>query len=66
MNWVRGDDYHIKSVPPGYTITRLYSKDDVSYEVWRGRMHVSTHKDPDEARASAARHSERFDAGAPA
>jgi hypothetical protein len=66
MNWRRGDDYHIKSDPPGYTITRLYVKDGERFEVWRGRMHISSHDTADEARASADLHAERWEAGAPA
>lgn len=71
MNWRRGDNYYIRSVEADgkdgpYTITRLYVKGGEHFEVWRGRMHISSHDSADEARASAARHSEKWDAGAPA
>lgn len=71
MNWRRGDNYYIRSVEPDgsngpYTITRIYLKNGERFELWRGRLHVSTHDTADEARASAVRHAEKWDAGAPA
>lgn len=66
VNWRKGDAYHINSDPPGYTITRCAIDVGYRYEVWRGRMHVSTHTDSAEAKAAAVKHAERWDAGAPA
>lgn len=64
MNWRKGDNYYIRSDCGNYTITRLYVKGGERFEVWRGRLHVSSHDTADEARASAERHAERWDAGA--
>ena len=66
MNWRKGDNYYIRSDCGNYTITRVYVKDGERFEVWRGRMHVSTHDSADDARASATRHAEKWAAGAPA
>lgn len=70
MKWRKGDAYYIRSVEPDgkdgpYTITHLYVKGGESFEVWRGRLHVSSHDTADEARAAAERHAERWNAGAP-
>ena len=66
MNWRKGDDYFIRSECGNYTITRLYDSRGEKFEVWRRRMHVSTHDDAQAARDAAEAHSILFDAGAPA
>lgn len=70
MRWRKGNAYFIRSVEEDgtdgpYTITRLFLGNTEKFEVWRLRLHVSTHTDAEEARASAEAHSLKFNAGLP-
>lgn len=61
MDWKKGDNYHLKSVPPGYTIAKIYMGEKVSYELWRGCMHISEHPIADAAKQAAEAHAERWE-----
>ncbi len=65
MDWVRGDDYFIKSTCGRYTIARIVVHGGERFELWRGRLHVSSHGDPQEARAAAETHASDWDVRAP-
>lgn len=66
MNWLRGDTYYLQSGCKNYTICRISRGGTPVYELWRGRMHVSSHADADLAKRAAEAHAAKWAAGAPA
>lgn len=58
MNWTRGDTYYLRS--GDYTIARVTVGTRDQYELWKGRMHVSSHGSAGEAKEAAEAHSIKF------